>query len=209
MKRNVQLTTLFAVIALIALSCASPKSKQTVENLKAAISGETDASAKYQAFSAKAAEDGYYNIAKMFAAASAAEAIHIKNHNDVLAEMDEEQFNPVAKTPEVNGMVANLQSAIEGETYEFTVMYPGFIDVAIAEDCIEALISFSMANDAEAEHARLYTEALEILNETGTDETVAAVWYVCPICGDLFNTIEDTDNCPICGENSTSFKVFD
>jgi len=208
MKKNFKMAALFVAIAAFAVSCASPKPKETVENLKAAISGETDASAKYQAFSAKAEEDGYYNIAKMFAAASAAEAIHIKNHNEALVEMDEELFNPTAKTPEVNDMVANLLDAIAGETYEFTVMYPGFIETAIAEDCIEALISFSMANDAEAEHARLYAEALEILNTTGTDETVASVWHVCPKCGDLFNTIEGLDNCPICGVESTSFKEF-
>ena len=208
MKKIFKLTVLFVAIAAVAVSCASPKPK-TIENLKAAIAGETDASAKYKAFSAKAAEEGYYNIAKMFAAASAAEAVHIKNHNDALVEMGEEPFAPTAKEPEVNSsMVANLLDAIAGETYEFTVMYPGFIETAIDEDCTDALISFDMANSAEAEHARLYSEALEILNTTGTDETVASVWYVCPRCGDLFNTIEDLDNCPICGVESTSFKEF-
>ena len=207
MKRMFQLTTLFVAIAAIVVSCASPKLK-TIENLKAAITGETGASAGYQAFSAKAAEEGYYNIAKMFAAASAAEAIHVRNHNAVLVSMDEEAFNPVAGTLEVNSTIPNLEAAIKGETYEFTVMYPGFIETAIAEDCMDALVSFDMASDAEAVHAKLYAEALDILKTTGTDEAVASVWYVCPKCGNLFNTVEDVDACSICGVNSTSFREF-
>jgi len=209
MKRIIQLTTLFVAVAVVVSSCASPKTKKTVENLKAAITGETGASAKYEAFSAKATEEGYYNIAKMFAAAAAAEAIHIKKHNAVLVLMGEEPFTPPIKAPEVNSTIANLQAAIEGETYEFTVMYPEFIETATTEDCIDALESFALASEAEATHALLYGEALNILNETGSDETVASVWYVCPRCGDLFNTIEGLDNCPICGANSTSFKIFD
>ena len=207
MKRMFQLTTLFVAIAAVVVSCASPKPK-TIENLKAAITGETGASASYQAFSAKAAEEGYYNIAKMFAAASAAEAIHVRNHNAVLVAMDEEAFNPVAATPEVNSTIANLEAAIKGETYEFTVMYPGFIEIATSEDCMDALVSFDMASDAEAVHAKLYAEALDILKTTGTDEAVASVWYVCPKCGNLFNTVEDVDVCSICGVESTSFREF-
>ena len=207
MKRIFQSTTLFVAIAAVVVSCASPKLK-TIENLKAAITGETGASASYKAFSAKAADEGYHNIAKMFAAASAAEAIHVKNHNDVLVLMNEEAFNPTAGTPEVNSTIANIEAAIKGETYEFTVMYPGFIETAIAEDCMDALVSFDMASDAEAVHAKLYAEALEILKTTGTDEAVASVWYVCPKCGNLFNTVEDVGACSICGVGSTSFRVF-
>jgi len=208
MKKIIQLMVLSVTIVAVAVSCASPKPK-TIENLKDAISGETGASANYQAFSDKAAEEGYYNIAKMFAAASRAEAIHVRNHNFVLVNMEGEAFIPTAVTPTVNSTVANLLAAIEGETYEFTVMYPGFIETAIAEDCMDALNSFAEASDAEATHAYLYTEALNILNETGSDETVASVWYVCPKCGNLFNIIEGVDNCPICGIGSISFQVFD
>jgi len=208
MKKIIQLMALTVMIVAVAVSCASPKPK-TIQNLKDAITGETGASANYQAFSAKAAAEGYYNIAKMFAAASAAEAIHVRNHNAVLVTMNEEPFTPTAGTPTVNSTIANLMAAIEGETYEFTVMYPGFIETAIAEDCIDALDSFAMASDAEATHAYLYSEALNILNETGSDETVASIWYVCPKCGDLFNTIESVNYCPICGANSISFKIFD
>ena len=208
MKRIFQLTTLFATAAVVVVSCAGPKPEKTIENLKAAITGETNASAKYKAFSAKAAEEGYFNIAKMFAAASAAETIHVKNHNAVLTKLGEEPFNPVAETPVVNGTAANLWDAIEGEIYECTEMYPEFIDVAAVEKCTDALTSFTWASDAEATHAKLYGKVLDILTATGEDATVASVWYTCPKCGDLFNTIEGVASCPLCATKSSAFEKF-
>ena len=206
MKRNFKLTALFMAVVAIAVSCSG--STKTVENLKAAITGETNASATYQAVSAKAAAEGYYNIAKMFAAASAAEAIHVKNHNAVLVELGEKAFNPTAGTPKVSSTADNLQAAIEGETYEYTIMYPDFIAIAEKEQSFDAFNSFSLASDAEATHAMLYSQALNILRETGSDETVASEWYVCPKCGDLFDDIEGVDNCPLCGVRSSAFLKF-
>ena len=208
MKRIIQLSVVCIAVVAIFVSCGSPKPEKTIENLKAAIKGETNASATYQAFSGKAAEDGYPNISKMFAAASAAEAIHVKNHNAVLAKLGEEACTPTADTPKVSAMAENLQAAIDGETYEFTVMYPGFIDIAVSEKCNDALTSFTWANDAEITHAKMYTEALKVLIATESDETVAPVWYVCPKCGDLFNTIEGLDNCPLCGTKPSTFLKF-
>ena len=197
-----------SLVAVVTVSCSGGKPVKTIENLKAAITGESNASATYQAFSAKAAQEGYANIAKMFAAASAAETIHVRNHNAVLAKLGEEDFTPAIGTPKVAGTAENLQAAIEGETYEYTVMYPGFIATAKAEKCDEAIPSFSWANDAEAVHAKLYTQALDILKTTGSDDTVAQLWYTCPKCGNLFNTIEGLDNCPLCGVRSASFLKF-
>jgi len=208
MKRLFELTVLFIAVATFNVSCGSTKFKKTIENLKAAITGETNASATYQAFSAKAAEEGYPNIAMMFAAASAAEAIHVKNHNAVLVKLGEEAFNPSPEKPTVNTTVDNIKAAIEGETYEFTVMYPEFIAIATTEQCTDALTSLNWANDAEKTHARLYTQTLEILKTTESDETVASVWYTCPKCGELFNTIEEVNRCPLCGTNSSAFLKF-
>jgi len=208
MKNVFKLTVLFVAVFAFAVSCGSSKAQQTVENLKAAITGETNASAKYQAFSVKAAEEGYPSIASMFAAASAAEAIHVKNHNAVLVKMEEEAFNPIPDTPTVNATANNMQVAIEGEIYEFTVMYPGFIAVAETEQNDDAIGSFALASDAEAVHAERYSQSLEILKTTGSDEDVASVWYVCPKCGDLFNTIEGVNRCPLCGVSSSSFLKF-
>ena len=208
MKKIIYFAALLIAVAVVTVSCSGSKPVKTIENLKAAITGESNASATYQAFSAQAAQEGFPNIAKMFAAASAAETIHVKNHNAVLAKLGEEAFTPVIGTPKVSGTADNLQAAIEGETYEFTVMYPEFIAAAKAEKCDEAIPSFTWASDAEAVHADLYSKVLNILKTTGSDQTVAPVWFTCPKCGNLFDTIEGINGCPLCGVKPASFLKF-
>ncbi|KUK00360.1 MAG: Rubrerythrin, partial [Methanobacteriaceae archaeon 41_258] len=56
----------------------------TLENLKEAFAGESQANRKYLAFSKKADEEGYPQIAKLFRAAAAAEAVHARNHLEAM-----------------------------------------------------------------------------------------------------------------------------
>ena len=209
MRRIVRVSVLFLVVGIFAVSCSAAKPEKTIENLKEAITGESNASATYKAFSEKAAEDGLLNISKMFAAASEAEAIHVKNHNAVLVKLGEQAFTANLDMPTVsNCMIENIEAAIEGETYEFTVMYPGFLTVANDEKAKDAITSFTWANDAEKTHANLYTKALNILKATGSDETVSSTWYACPKCGDLFDTIQNVNSCPLCATSPASFLKF-
>ena len=60
----------------------------TLENLKAAVCGETGASAKYAACAAAAKEQGFDQIARLFEATSAAEQIHIGLEAGVIAEIE-------------------------------------------------------------------------------------------------------------------------
>jgi len=198
---------MFIAIGIVAVSCSTPKTK-TIENLKSAITGESNASHTYKAFSARAAQDGFPNIAKMFAAAAEAEAIHVKNHNAVLVKYGQPAFTAKLETPEVADMIANIEAAIEGETYEFTVMYPAFLADAAAEKAKDAITSFTWARDSEQTHARQYTKALNILRATGSDETVSSAWYTCPKCGDLFDDIQNVSSCPLCASNATTFLRF-
>ena len=78
----------------------------TIENAKEALAGESQANRKYQAFSDKAAEEGFKNVATLFKAASEAEAIHAKKLLKVLAA--------------INSTEKNLEASVEGETHEFT-----------------------------------------------------------------------------------------
>ena len=208
MKSVIRITVMFMVVGIVAVSCSGTKPEKTIENLKAAITGESNASATYKAFSAKAAEDGYPNIAKMFAAAAEAEAIHVKNHNAVLVKLGEQAFIAKLETPTVADMITNLEAAIAGETYEFTVMYPGFLALSDTEKCKDAITSFTWASDAEKTHANLYTKTLNILKATESNDTVASAWYTCPKCGDLFDTIEGVGGCPLCGTSPASFLKF-
>ena len=204
----IAIAALFTATAIFTTSCGVSQYEKTIQNLKAAIEGETGASAKYMAFSIRAAEEGFYNISRMFAAASEAEAIHVRTHNSVLEGLGQRPHNPTPEEPVVSTTLENLFAAIDGETYEFEVMYPGFIADARAETSEAAVRTFEWAMRAEMTHARLYAVALEILAETGSDATVPSVWYVCPTCGDLFYTIENVDRCPLCGVAPSDFLIF-
>ena len=88
----------------------------TLDKLMAAFAGESQANRKYLAFAKKAEEEGLPQVAKLFRAAAEAETIHAHNHLRVAGK--------------VGMTVANLDEAINGETYEFRQMYPQFIAVA-------------------------------------------------------------------------------
>ena len=159
----------------------------TKENLMAAFAGESQANRKYASFSEKAAEEGFNNVAKLFKAASVAEEIHARRHLQVYG------IQPTAE---------NLAAAIEGETEEFTHMYPEFIAASKAEGNEDATRSFTYAMRAEQVHAGLYEKALAAI-KAGKDLEVSAIHY-CPVCG---NVALDTPPgaCPICGVPGKKF----
>lgn len=159
----------------------------TMENLKDAFAGESQAFQKYSAFAKKAEQDGYPNIAKLFRLTAQAEKIHAEGHF--------KSMEGVGSTAE------NLKAAIEGETYEFTEMYPPMVQQA-DKDGHKAKRMFSYAVDAEAVHARLYTAALEAA-QTGKDLGVTD-FYLCPTCG-YIEFGQAPEKCPICGALGTKF----
>ena len=106
----------------------------------------------------------------------------------------------------INSTRDNLKEAIGGENYEFTKMYPEFIEQADAEGDNKAKRSFNLANTVEQIHHRLYQTALNMLeNDQAMSEKSV---YVCQVCG---NTVEGEapDRCPICGAPKTMFKLID
>lgn len=158
----------------------------TEKNLKDAFAGESQANRKYLAFAKKADEDGYPSVAKLFRAASEAEAIHA--------------FSELKALGAIKSTAENLQAAIDGETYEFTTMYPGFIKEAEAEGASQAKRAFSLANEAEKVHAGLYKKALDSLQNKPDIE-----YFLCTVCGYIHEN-GAPDKCPVCGSLSKAFK---
>jgi rubrerythrin len=161
----------------------------TQDNLQAAFAGESQANQRYLAFAAKAEAEGHPQIAKLFRAAAAAEAVHAHAHLRVMGGVKETK--------------QNLQVAIDGERYEFKEMYSDFIQKAEAEGNRAAVNSFRNAMAVEIIHHDLYTRALETLT-TGKDLPAASI-HVCEVCG---NTVvgDASDKCPVCGAPKTKFK---
>ena len=164
---------------------------KTVENLKTAFAGESQANRRYLVFAQKAEEEGYPQIAKLFRAAAEAETVHAFNHMRILGD--------------AKSTAENLNTAIGGETFEFKQMYPDYLKTAKDEKNSQATWSFNVANQVEQVHADLFTKAVNAL-KTGR-ELKKVDYYVCSICG---NTVEAEapEKCPICGNpKSKFFKV--
>lgn len=162
-----------------------------LDDLKAAFAGESQASRKYKSFARKAEQEGFPQIAKLFRAASQAETIHAHNH---LRAMDE-----------IKSTAENLRTAIAGENYEVTSMYPEFIQGAEEEGVKKALTSFRWAMDVEKGHEELYRKALGSL-EAGSDAPHVD-YYVCPACGYTHEgSLEG--KCPVCGTPGEKFELI-
>jgi rubrerythrin len=162
---------------------------KTQDNLKAAFAGESQASRKYTYFAEKADAEGQPQVARLFRAAAEAETVHARNHLNAAA--------GIGSTKD------NLKAAISGEHYEFSQMYPPFIEQAETDQDKKAERSFSHANKVEEIHHTLYSQALAAL-EKGVKLQEGA-YYVCPVCG---NTVfgKAPDVCPICKTPGKMFK---
>lgn len=214
---------MLALAGLFAFTgCQQPKPVKTIENLKAAIIGETTASAKYAAFAVKAQEN-HPEIAKLFEAVSKAEGIHAANHIKALESLGEkmEEFTPEF---EVKTTLENLQAAVQGETYETETMYPQFLADAAAEKVQKATQSFSWASDTEKIHLEFYKNAVTaLLTKVGADSadktsatektiavasTLPAGYAVCPVCGNTYDSAAIDDKCAFCLTGKDQFINF-
>jgi len=160
---------------------------RTTKDLMEAFAGESQANRKYLAFAAKADQEGYPQVARLFRAAAAAETIHAHNHLRAL--------KGIKSTKE------NLEEAITGEIHEFKEMYPGMIAAARDAGNKEAERTFTYANEVEKVHAyQKYKDAME--------DKKMVDFYICPVCG---YTVEEEppENCPVCGAKGKVFKKID
>ena len=162
---------------------------RTTKDLMEAFAGESQANRKYLAFAAKADQEGYPQVARLFRAAAEAETVHAHNHLRAL--------KGIKSTKE------NLQEAVSGETHEFKEMYPGMIAAAKDAGNKDAERTFTFANEVEKIHAQLYQKYLETMEEKKLVDI-----YICPVCG---YTVEEAppDNCPVCNAKGKTFRKID
>jgi rubrerythrin len=159
----------------------------TEENLKEAFAGESQANRKYLAFAKKAEQDGFKNVARLFRTAAEAETIHAHGHLNAMGG--------------IGSTADNLQAAIDGETYEYTTMYPPMLEKAQSDDH-RAKRMFDLAMQAEEVHAGIYQRALDAIRQgKDFDETD---YHLCPVCGHI-EIGAAPDACPICYTPGANF----
>lgn len=165
---------------------------KTLDNLKQAFAGESQANRKYLFFAEKAEKEGQPQVARLFKAAADAETVHAKAH---LSAMEG-----------IGSSVENLKAAAAGEHEEFTEMYPPMIDQAEKDGNPKAKRAFEHANAVEKVHHGHFTTALKAMNDGR--ELKDEPYYVCQVCG---NTVAGhaPDKCPVCGAPMSAFKKID
>ncbi len=146
---------------------------------------------RYFAFSETAEREGYPNVARLFRAIAFAEEVHAINHA--------RNLGIIKKTRE------NLETEIQGETFEIEEMYPAYDAVAKPQYEKGTERSIYYVIGAEKIHAGLYKEAKGEV-EKGRDVEILEV-YICPICG-YTHIGEPPEKCPICNLAREEFKKF-
>jgi len=132
---------------------------QTLENLKAAFAGESQANRRYLYFAQKADIEGYPDAAALFRSVAEGETGHAHGHLDYIAEVgDPATGEPIGATED------NFKAAIAGETYEYTEMYPGMAKTAREEGFDEVAEWMETLAKAEKSHAGRFGQGLEELS---------------------------------------------
>jgi rubrerythrin len=177
---------------------------ETIENMQVAYKGEKTATAKYAAFSKKADEEGYHNVALLYNAVSAAENIHAINHKAVIE--DAGATVPVI-IPEfkVKTTKENLSDDVNGEAYEANTMYPNFLKTAEAAGNQIAFLSLTYAMKTEQKHNLFFEQALSDMN-ANTLNNLPSKYFVCPVCGNTY--MEAPKHCDFSLTDREKFIVF-
>jgi len=115
----------------------------TIKNLESALAGESQAHVKYRYFAKIAREEGHEEIAQHFEHTADQELLHAWGHLELL----------VGK-PSTREC---LEKAIEGETYEFTTMYPQFLSDAN----IEGNTTFASEAEQQIEESKAHADQFQ------------------------------------------------
>lgn len=136
------------------------KDSKTHQNLKDAFAGESQANRRYLYFARVADIEGYPEVGGLFRDTSEAETGHAFGHLDFLKKVGD----PATHLP-IGGTKENLKASAEGETYEYTQMYPGMAKTAREEGFAEIAEWFETLAKAERSHAGRFNKAIEALKE--------------------------------------------
>jgi rubrerythrin len=157
---------------------------KTIENLKTAFAGESQARNKYTFFARVARNEGYHYIAKIFEETATNEEQHAKDEFKLI--------NGIGDT------VTNLKGAIEGESYEVASMYPEFARIAREEGNTQAAVLFEQIAKVEATHRDRYKKLLELIEKGNVYKREKPVKWKCMKCGYIYEGNEPPAKCPCC-----------
>ena len=169
------------------------KGTKTEKNLEAAFAGESQARNKYTYFASVAKKEGYEQIAEIFQKTADNEKEHAK--------MWFKELNGIGSTAE------NLETAANGENYEWTDMYEEFARVAKEEGFDELAEKFLGVAKIEKRHEERYRALLKNVETKQVFEKSEVKVWECRNCGHIVVGTKAPDVCPVCAHPQAYFEV--
>ncbi|MEO0076505.1 MAG: rubrerythrin family protein [candidate division WOR-3 bacterium] len=165
--------------------------EMTKKALSEAFAGESMAHMKYLIFAEVAEREGLTNIARLFKAIAFAEFAHARNH--------------ARNLDYIKSTEGNLQTGIDGETFEVEEMYPAYLSIAVLQNEKGAELAINYALAAEKIHAALYQQAK--VNVQKKEDMKIDDIYICSVCG-YTHIGTPPEKCPICNASKDQFHRF-
>jgi len=186
---------------------------ETVKNLAKAFIGESQARNRYTFYAKIAKKEGFEQIAQIFLVTAENEREHAKWLFRLINELkkkNDENFDKIrveADVPTILGNTReNLKSAIAGENYEHTKMYPEFANIAEKEGFPEIAKRLRAIAVAEKHHEERYKKLLKELENNTIFKKDKKVYWVCRKCGYIHEGTEPPEECPSCGHPKSYFE---
>ena len=157
-----------------------------LKNRQAAFKSETIASARYAAYSKKADQEGYHQIALLFKAVSTSENIHANSHKTIL-EQSGVAIPKIKSVFQNTSTRENLKMAIADEKYEMNKRYLYVGSQVLEADKEMAMLSLNYLDKTEKKHRSFYKAELAAL-ENNAEKYLPVEFYVCGGCGDTYHS---------------------
>ncbi|WP_099203527.1 rubrerythrin family protein [Miniphocaeibacter massiliensis] len=177
----------------------------TQANLQSAFGGESQARNRYDIWGEHAGKDGFPNVERLFHCTADAEKVHAGLHFKAMKDVKGDFLVASMAGFGIGTTSENLEGAIGGEVFEYTEMYPAYIEVAEMQEEKAAVSAMRFAIEAEKVHAELFGKAKEAVD--AAKDLDAEKILLCPVCGFVTITGEE-EKCPICGAPSSRFKAY-
>lgn len=182
------------------------KGSKTEQNLINAFAGESQARNRYSFFAKQAKKDGYEQIAEIFLITAENEKEHAKlfyeHIGNTIGQVNSSYPFELGTTKE------NLESAINGEKEEWSILYPEGEKVAREEGFDEIAETFHHVVEAEKHHEKRYSKLLEnVKNNTVFSKPEETNW-MCRECGYIHHGKSAPKKCPNCDHPQAYFQVL-
>lgn len=184
------------------------KGTQTEKNLLLAYTGESLNRNLYTYFAYQAKEEGYEQIAAIFLETADHEHEHARQELNFIQTSDIELPAGIYPVKGVGNTVSNLETAIAGEHYEQSIMYPEFAKTADEEGFSEIAQMLRHIATVEAHHEKRYFALLNNVKEGKVFTKDTVVKWKCRVCGYVKEDKEAPHSCPICAYGRAYFELF-